>query len=76
MPISLPQLKNLLTSAFPFAEISVRDLVGDQDHYEISVHCSSFQGLSPVQQHQKVYAALKNYNIHALSIKTSIKEVF
>lgn len=75
MPISLPQLKEILMTSFPSAEISVRDLAGDQDHYEISVCCPSFKGLSRIQQHQKIYAVLKSHNIHALSIKTSTKEV-
>jgi stress-induced morphogen len=67
-------LKNRLLTAFPDASIEVHDLTGGQDHWEVAVESSAFQGLSRIQQHQKVMAVfaeeLKTGEVHALSIKT------
>jgi stress-induced morphogen len=71
MPILKNDLEQILVTAFPNGKVVVTDLAGDNDHYQVEVNCQSFQGLGRVQQHQKVYAALKNHDIHALAIKTS-----
>ena len=68
------EIKNRLTENFPQSEIEVIDLTGTQDHYEVIVVSQLFQGLSRVQQHQKVMSCfgpeLKTGEVHALSIKT------
>jgi stress-induced morphogen len=68
-------LVNRLYDEFPNASIDVFDLTGNQDHWEVSIKSPSFQGLSRIQQHQKVMAVfhkeLKTGELHALSIKTS-----
>ncbi len=71
MPILQSDLEKELKLAFPDAVIKVNDLAGDNDHYQVEIICSSFEGLSRIKQHQKVYEALKEYDIHALSIKTN-----
>lgn len=74
MAIQKAELEALLQASFPEAQIEVIDLVGDQDHYEARITTSQFLGLSRIQQHQKVYAALGDRvggQIHALSLKTS-----
>ena len=43
----------------PDAEVTIRDLAGDGDHYAATVISASFRGKSRVQQHQLVYDALK-----------------
>lgn len=70
MPILQSDLENLLKAAFPNGHVIVTDLAGDNDHYQAEVTCATFTGLSRIQQHQMVYSALKNHEIHALSIKT------
>lgn len=70
MPILQSDLERYLVGAFPDGEITVKDLAGDNDHYLVDVKCKSFSGLNRIQQHQRVYSALKECNIHALSIKT------
>lgn len=59
------------------ADIQVFDLTGTSDHWEVSVKSAAFKGLSRIEQHQhvmKAFAAeLKTGEVHALSIKTSIK---
>lgn len=72
MPILKNDLESLLKENFPHSEIVVKDLAGDNDHYQVEITCQSFCGLNRIQQHQKVYAALSGYDIHALSIKTSV----
>lgn len=71
MPILQSDLEDRLKAAFPNGKVIVTDLAGDDDHYQAEIFCSTFSGLNRIQQHQKVYAALKDCDIHALSIKTN-----
>lgn len=70
MAISQPDLEHRLKEAFPNGQITITDLAGDNEHYMIDIKCLSFNELNRIQQHQRVYNALKECNIHALSIKT------
>lgn len=71
-------MKQRLSSAYPDGAVEVFDLTGTQDHYEVSVESKKFLGLSRVQQHQQVMAVfseeLKTGEVHALSIKTKVKD--
>ena len=74
MPIAEDQLRSMLENAFPGSEILIKDLVGDLDHYEVSITSPSFVGLSKVQQHRLVMDALGGIvgtTLHALSIITN-----
>ena len=55
------------------SEVLVEKLKGD-DHLQVTVISSEFNGLSLVKQHQLVYSALKeelaSEAIHALALKT------
>jgi stress-induced morphogen len=69
------QLQALLASAFPdAAELSVVDRTGGGDHFQVTVASGRFDGLSLVDQHKLVYAALEeplaDGTIHELRIKT------
>ncbi len=67
------ELRNLILSHFPDAEVSVEDLTGTKDHYRLSVTSSRFEGLAPLSRHRLVYAALGERvgaEIHALSLST------
>ena len=72
--ITAKEVTILIQQSLPDAEIEVKDL-GGGDHLEVSVISANFSGLSLVQQHQLVYAALQNElkteTIHALALKTS-----
>jgi len=73
MAMDAQDIEALIRDAFPDAQINLRDLAGDGDHYALEVICKSFDGLSRVQQHQKVYAALKGKigdALHALALTT------
>lgn len=73
MAIEKNELENLLRNAFPNAELEIKDLVGDNDHYQVSICSDSFKGLTKIKQHQMVYEALGNIvgnKLHALSLTT------
>ncbi len=65
----------MIKAEMPDAQIQVQDLTGGGDHYQVTVVSSQFEGKGLVQQHQLVYAALKQAMsteaIHALALKTS-----
>jgi acid stress-induced BolA-like protein IbaG/YrbA len=69
------KIKQKIEEALPGAEVDVNS--GDQVHFQARVAASQFQGLSRVQQQQKVYAALGDListgEVHALSLQTVSK---
>ena len=64
---------NLIKQKIADSVVSVENLNGD-DHLQVTVISSEFNGLSLVKQHQLVYSALKeelaSEAIHALALKT------
>ena len=52
-------IERLIRARIPDAQVTIRDLAGDGDHYAATVIAESFRGKSRVQQHQIVYEALK-----------------
>ena len=64
---------NLIKQKIANSEVFVELLKGD-DHLQVTVISSEFNGLSLVKQHQLVYSALKeelaSEAIHALALKT------
>tara|TARA_B100000965_G_scaffold115637_1_gene95416 strand:- start:673 stop:903 length:231 start_codon:yes stop_codon:yes gene_type:complete len=64
---------NLIKQKIANSEVFVENLKGD-DHLQVTVISSEFNGLSLVKQHQLVYSALKeelaSEAIHALALKT------
>jgi len=74
MPMDSRDIERMIKDAFPDAQVSLRDLAGDGDHYAAEVVSESFRGKSRVQQHQMVYDALKGHMggaLHALALQTS-----
>lgn len=61
-----------LTQLFPDAEVTVQDLTGGGDHFEVIVLSSAFRGKTVIEQHRMLHAALDPLKdaIHALQIKT------
>jgi stress-induced morphogen len=60
----------------PDAEVTVTDLTGTRDHYQVTVRSRAFEGKSRIAQHKMVYGALEGEvggAIHALALTTSIK---
>ena len=67
-------IRDLLDQAFPGGEIDVEDRTGGGDHFQVTVTSDSFNGLSLIQQHKLVNAALAaplaDGTIHELRIRT------
>ncbi len=67
---------NLIKQKIADSEVFVENLKGD-DHLQVTVISSEFNGLSLVKQHQLVYSALKeelaSEAIHALALKTETR---
>ena len=73
MPMDAGEIERLIKVAIPDAQVTIRDLAGDGDHYAATVVAASFKGKSRVQQHQLVYNALKGRMggvLHALAVQT------
>ena len=74
MAMESAEIERLIKLALPDAEVEIRDLAGDGDHYAATVISAAFRGKSRVQQHQIVYAALKGQMggaLHALALQTA-----
>ena len=71
--ITKEKVITLITNKLPDSEVTVENLKGN-DHLQVTVISSMFDGLSLVKQHQLVYSALKeelaSEAIHALALKT------
>jgi stress-induced morphogen len=77
MAMDAHEIERLIKARFPDADVTIRDLAGDGDHYAAHVLASEFKGKSRVQQHQMVYAALEGRMggvLHALALTTGPKD--
>ncbi|HEX5237737.1 MAG TPA: BolA family transcriptional regulator [Sphingomicrobium sp.] len=75
MPMAAQEIERLIQAAIPDAEVTIRDLAGDGDHYSARVVSPSFAGLSRIKQHQRVYSALGGRvggELHALQLETAV----
>ena len=73
MAMERTALEAYLRDAFPDAQITLKDLAGDNDHWSAEIVSEQFSGKSRVAQHQMVYAALKGRmggQLHALALQT------
>ena len=73
MGLKLKEIKSLIKEAIPDAEISIQDLVGDDNHYSATIKSKIFIGKSKIEQHKLVYKALRGKmgnELHALSLNT------
>jgi stress-induced morphogen len=74
MAMAAGEIERLIKAAIPDAEVAIRDLAGDGDHYAARVVSRTFAGLTRVRQHQAVYAALggrMGEELHALQLETA-----
>jgi len=74
MPMDAKEIESLIKARMPNAEVSIRDLAGDGDHYAAHVVSPEFKGKSRLQQHKMVYEALEGRMggvLHALALTTS-----
>ncbi len=66
----------MIEAALPGARVEVADETGTGDHLSARVAAPQFEGLSRIDQHRLVKAAVKERfddgTIHALSVKTEL----
>ena len=74
MPMSATEIEKLIRQKLPDAQITIKDLAGDGDHYAAQVISEAFRGKTRVQQHQMIYDALRGSMggvLHALALQTA-----
>ena len=78
MALDPEDLRRRIEAALPDASVEIRDTTGGGDHFEARVRARAFAGMSRIQQHQMVYAPLRDLlasgALHALALKTEIPE--
>ena len=66
------RVRKRLADAFD-GTVDVRDLTGTDNHFEVRIVSSAFEGKSPVERHKLVYAPLRDWieddTVHALSVR-------
>lgn len=73
MPMPAHEIERRIKAAIPDAQVEIRDLAGDGDHYAATVISESFRGKTRVQQHQLVNAAFgadMGTTLHSLALQT------
>ena len=76
MALPIEEIKKLIIESIPDADIEIKDLVGDNNHYSAKISSKIFNGLSKIEQHKLVYKSLNGKmgnELHALSITTEGK---
>ena len=73
MTIKIEEIKSLIMESIPDAEIIIKDLAGDENHYSATIKSKVFTGKSRIEQHKLIYKALKGKmgnELHALALNT------
>ena len=73
MSLKLDEIKILIKKALPDAEIVIKDLAGDENHYSATIKSKLFSGKTKIEQHKLVYKALNGKmgnELHALELNT------
>ena len=72
--LTADHVRERIAAALPGAQVDVQDTTGTGDHFQAHVVSAAFDGLSRVDQHRLVYAAVKaelaDGSIHALALAT------
>jgi len=72
MPADLQELEEMIRRDLPGSEVEVQDETGTGDHLRVRISAPQFEGLSRLDQHRLVKAAVnprfEDGTIHALSI--------
>jgi stress-induced morphogen len=75
MPMNAHDIETLIKAKFPDAQVDIRDLAGDGDHFSAHVVAAAFKGKTRVAQHKMVYDALEGRMggvLHALALTTAV----
>ena len=77
MGMKKEEIIEMIVKSLPDAQVEVKDLAGDDNHFSLEIRSKKFNGLSRIKQHKMVYDALDGKmggELHALSIKTISEE--
>jgi stress-induced morphogen len=72
MAVSIDEITLRLKKTFPQADIQLKDLVGDQNHYELVIFDEVFEKKTLIEQHRLVHEGLGDFmehRLHALTIR-------
>jgi len=76
MAADLAEIQRMIEDALPGATVEVVDETGTGDHLAATVAAPQFEGLSRIDQHRLIKAAVKarfdDGTIHALSLRTAV----
>ena len=73
MSLKIEEIRKLIKTGIPDAEITIQDLAGDENHYSATIKSKFFSGKSKIEQHKLVYKALNGKmgnELHALQLNT------
>jgi len=73
MSLKLEEIRDLIKTAIPDAQITIQDVAGDNNHYSATIKSKVFSGKSKIEQHKLVYKSLKGKmgnELHALALNT------
>ncbi len=73
MGLKLEEINALILASIPDAEVAIKDLAGDENHYSATIKSNTFKGKTKIEQHKMVYKALKGKmgnELHALALNT------
>ena len=73
MSLKSEEIEKLIKESIPDAEITIKDLAGDENHYSATIKSKIFAGKSKIEQHRLVYEALNGKMgnaLHALALNT------
>lgn len=77
MPMSGREIEKRIKAALPDAQVELRDLAGDDNHWAATITSAAFRGKTRVQQHQMVNAAFgadMGTTLHSLAIQTAVPD--
>ena len=73
MGMKREEIESMILKSLPDAEIEIKDLAGDENHYAAKIISRQFINKTKIQQHKMVYDALQGKMggiLHALSLTT------
>ena len=73
MTLKIDEVRDLIKKAMPDAEITIKDLAGDNNHYSATIKSKIFVGKTKIEQHKLIYKALNGKmgnELHALALNT------
>ncbi|MBI3252654.1 MAG: BolA family transcriptional regulator [Candidatus Omnitrophica bacterium] len=69
------EIEKMIQEILPGSQITVSDMTGTGDHFQITVCSKAFRGKPLLEQHRMVFQALEKEmdgRIHAVQLKTKV----